>query len=138
MLEDSGRTGADGRLAWTDPRAWIVVALAVVFLALGGFFIAVPVRAAILFGLPAPENEGLAYIRAIGFRDVALGLYLLGLLLWSSRGAVRVVIGASIVIPVCDVVLVTLVTHGAAIWQIAVHAAAGLCLAGVWFSLRRP
>ena len=132
---DPGRRGPDP-LAWSDPRAWIVAGLALVFLALGGLFVAAPGPAAALFGIPAPENAGRAYIPAIGFRDLALGLYLIGLLIWSGRPALRVVLGASIVIPLCDVCLVALTSGSNAIWQIALHAVSGLVLLAVWLSLR--
>ena len=59
---------------------------------MGALFVAAPGPAAALFGIQAPENAGRAYIPAIGFRDLALGLYLIGLLIWSGRPALRVVL----------------------------------------------
>jgi hypothetical protein len=126
------------RLARSDPRAWLVGALALVFLALGALFMAAPEPAAALFGIAAPEATGRAYVRAIGFRDLALGLYLAGLLVWSNRPAVRVVIGASLVIPLCDLVLVGATSGTEAAWQLALHAVSGLVLVATWLWLGRP
>ena len=114
---------------------WVVVALSGVFLCLGGLFIAFPAAGAAVFGIPAPNGIAVGYVRAVGFRDVALALYLAGLACFSRYQAVCVVLGASVVIPLCDVVLVW--TSGSAdTWHIALHLASGICLvlAALWVS----
>ncbi|WP_238178971.1 DUF4267 domain-containing protein [Methylobacterium oxalidis] len=91
-----------------------------------------------MFGIPAPSGVSVGYLRAIGFRDVALALYLGSLALFSTRRAVCLVLGASVFIPVCDVILVWTLGSAAA-WQIALHVLSGVMLAliAAWVS-RRP
>ncbi|WP_244424830.1 DUF4267 domain-containing protein [Methylobacterium nodulans] len=97
------------------------------YLCLSGLFIVAPTTGASIFGIPAPGNLADAYLRAIGFRDAALALYLAGLACFSSRRAVGIVLGATVLIPVCDVALV-LAVGTAAWWQIGLHALNGVCL----------
>ncbi|WP_336489302.1 DUF4267 domain-containing protein [Methylobacterium nigriterrae] len=120
-------------LSWTEPSTWAVMALSVIFLCLGGLFIAFPTAGAAIFGIPAPSDVSAGYLRAIGFRDVALALYLGGLALFSTRRAVCLVLGASVFIPVCDVILVWS-SGSAAAWQIALHVVSGaiLVLIAAW------
>ena len=123
------------RLTWAAPRMWGVMVLSAVFLCLGGLFIASPASGAAIFGIPAPSGVSAGYLRAIGFRDVALALYLGSLACFSTRQAVCLVLGASVFIPVCDVILVW--TSGtAAPWQIALHVVSGVSLAliAAWVS----
>ncbi|AWN50171.1 hypothetical protein DK419_21400 [Methylobacterium terrae] len=119
------------RLAPTDLRFWAVLALALAFLALGALFLAVPEAGALIYGIPEPAGSGRTALRAIGARDIALALYLAGLALFSTRRAVAVVLGASLVIPACDLALVA---GSAAWWQVALHAlsAGVLALVAVW------
>lgn len=123
------------RLTWAAPRMWGVIVLSAVFLCLGGLFIASPASGAAIFGIPAPNGVSAGYLRAIGFRDVALALYLVGLACFSTRRAVCLVLGASVFIPVCDVILVWS-SGTAAPWQIALHVVSGgsLALVAVWIS----
>jgi hypothetical protein len=123
------------RLTWAAPRMWGVMVLSAVFLCLGGLFIASPASGAAIFGIPAPNGVSAGYLRAIGFRDVALALYLVGLACFSTRRAVCLVLGASVFIPACDVILVWSLGT-AAPWQIALHIVSGgsLALVAVWVS----
>ena len=123
------------RLTWAAPRMWGGMGLSAVFLCLGGLFIASPASGAAIFGIPEPNGVSAGYLRAIGFRDVALALYLVGLACFSTRRAVCLVLGASVFIPVCDVILVWS-SGTAAPWQIALHVVSGgsLALVAVWIS----
>lgn len=123
------------RLTWAAPRMWGVMVLSTVFLCLGGLFIASPASGAAIFGIPVPNGVSAGYLRAIGFRDVALALYLGGLACFSTQRAVCLVLGASVFIPVCDVILVWS-SGTAAPWQIALHVVSGasLALVAVWVS----
>lgn len=114
------------RLTKADPRLWAVLALAAVFLGLGALFVLSPSTGAAIFGLPAPGGLADGYLRAIGFRDLALALYLAGLAFLASRRSVSIVLGSSLVIPVCDTILVW--SSGAAPWQIALHLGSGAVL----------
>ena len=102
---------------------------------LGLVFVLAPAPASALFGIPASEAAH-PYVRALGFRDLALALYLFGLLIWASRRALRIVLGASVLIPACDVVLVASVTGLSHPLSLSLHAGAGACLAGLAFWLR--
>ncbi|KMO43307.1 hypothetical protein VQ02_00445 [Methylobacterium variabile] len=129
----------NGRLTTADPRLWAVLALALVFLALAGLFLAVPSLGALIYGVPEPTGIGRAYLRAIGARDAALSLYLAGLALVATRRAVALVLAASLVIPACDLALV-LAAGTAAWWQVALHAASAgvLALTALWMLVPAP
>ncbi|WP_238296377.1 DUF4267 domain-containing protein [Methylobacterium soli] len=109
------------------------MALSIVFLCLGGLFILSLAAGAAIFGLPAPSGVAGGYLRAIGFRDVALALYLGGLAWFSTRRAVCIVLAASVFIPLCDVILVWN-AGSAASWQVALHVVSGasLVLIAAW------
>ncbi|KMO35907.1 hypothetical protein VQ03_21375 [Methylobacterium tarhaniae] len=130
-------TTGDGRLAPSDLRFWVVLTLALVFLALGGLFLAAPSLGALIYGVPEPAGLGRTYLRAIGARDAALALYLAGLALLSTRRAVALVLAASLVIPACDLVLI-LSAGTAAWWQVALHGASAgvLALVALWLAGR--
>ncbi len=127
----------DDRLTPADLRLWAVLALALVFLALGVLFLAAPALGALIYGVPESEGIGRTYLRAIGARDAALALYLAGLSLFSTRRAVSVVLAASLVIPACDLALI-LTAGTAAWWQVALHgvSAGVLALTALWLAGR--
>ena len=109
----------------------IVLGLAGVFLLLGAGFVALPEWGALLFGIEAPSGEGLAYVRAIGFRDLALGLYIAGLALWSDRRALGIVLGLTTVIPVLDFALVLGMRGLSSPEHLLVHAASAAVFAAL-------
>lgn len=92
-------------------EAWVILAMAGMFLLIGVLFIAAPKTGAAVFGIPTEETAGLAYVRAVALRDVALGLYLLGLLRFSSRRGIGIVLAATVIIPAGDILLI-LEWHG--------------------------
>ena len=120
-----------GGLPLRGARAWTVLALAAAFFLLGVLFVLAPRAGAALFGLPAPEGLGLGYVRAIGFRDLVLALYLTGLTLVASRRAVALVLGLTIVIPACDTALLIAVTGFASPGHLALHAGTAVILAAL-------
>lgn len=119
-------------------EAALVLALAGLFLLLGVFFLAAPGPGAALFGLPAPGAEALAWVRTVALRDLALGLYLAGLWRLGGRRGLGVVLAATVVIPLGDMLMVFLWHGGATPWLLP-HAASALATAGLggWL-LRRP
>ncbi|TGD98694.1 DUF4267 domain-containing protein [Methylobacterium nonmethylotrophicum] len=125
----------DDRLTAADPRLWVVLALALVFLALGALFLAAPSLGALIYGVPEPDGIGRTYLRAIGARDAALALYLAGLAVVATRLAVALVLAASLVIPACDLTLI-LLAGTAAWWQVALHglSAGVLALMASWLA----
>jgi hypothetical protein len=133
----SGQTAAEHEPpSWRDAGTWLVLLLAAAFLAIGILFIAAPRPSAVLFGIPA-EGPAEPYIRAIGFRDLALALYLAGLTLLSTKRAVATVLGASVLIPICDIALVVLTTGLSSPGSFALHAAGGTALAILALWMRR-
>jgi hypothetical protein len=57
-----------------DATRWIALGLAGAFLLIAALFTLAPRRGALLFGIPAQHDDALFYVRAIGFRDLALAL----------------------------------------------------------------
>ncbi|MCF4125481.1 DUF4267 domain-containing protein [Methylobacterium sp. SyP6R] len=129
----------DGRLSPSDLRLWIVLAMALVFLALGGVLLATPALGALIYGVPEPEGIGRTYLRAIGARDAALALHLAGLSLLSTRRAVMIVLAGSLAIPACDLALI-LSAGTAAWWQVALHgmSAGVLAVIALWMLAPAP
>ena len=127
----------DGR-ALRGARALVVLGMAGVFLLIAALFVAAPALGAAVFGIPAPDGAGLAYVRALGLRDLALGLYLLGLARFSSRRAVAVVLGATVVIPVGDMLLVFVWEGLSSPGHLLLHGLTGGCCAAVALWLLRP
>jgi hypothetical protein len=64
-----------------DPAAWPALAPAVALMVLGVVFIAAPGLGGAIFGMPAPEGDGAAWLAVVGLRDFAFGGYVLALAL---------------------------------------------------------
>ena len=113
-----------------------MILLSGVFLLLGALFLLVPTVAARVYGFDTHSPPALFYVRAIGLRDLALALYLLGLALQGLRRALRVVTLSTLIIPLGDMLL--LASSGdAEAGHYFLHAASLLCFAGLaWWSSR--
>jgi hypothetical protein len=115
-----------------------VLMLAGIFLLIAAVFLFAPKLGAAVFGIPTEEAGGLDYVRALALRDLALGLYLLGLLRFSSRRAIGIVLAATLVIPAGDLLLI-LAWHGlSSPGYLLLHGASGACVAAVAIRLLRP
>lgn len=112
--------------------------MAATFLAVAALFVAAPALGAAVFGIPAADGMGLAYVRALGLRDFALGLYLLGLALFSSRRAVGIVLAATVAIPAGDMLLVFAREGLSSLGHLLLHGLSGACCAAVALWLLRP
>jgi hypothetical protein len=112
------------------PLALAVYLLSGVFLVLGGLFIAAPEVAAALYGLPSHDRSALFYVRAIGFRDIALGAYLAGLALAGRRQALAIVMACTLIIPIGDLLLLAFADTGEPLHYL-LHSASLLCFAGL-------
>ena len=123
-------------LGLRQASTWAALLLGAAFLVLGIGFASAPRFGAWLFGIEAAEGSALAYVRALGFRDVALALYIFGLIALGTRRGLSVVLAASLVIPACDVALVLSVSGWSSIGQVFVHLAGAAGLAAVSFWLR--
>ncbi|HYE43597.1 MAG TPA: DUF4267 domain-containing protein [Caulobacteraceae bacterium] len=84
----------------------VALGLAGALLALGAGFTARPRLGAAVFGLPRQDEAALPYVRALGFRDVALGAALAALALKASPRALGLLCAASALIPLSDMALV--------------------------------
>ena len=89
-----------------EPVTWLVLALSGLFVLLGLLFVFAPRACAALFGIRPTEEAGLAYVSAIGLRDLALGLYLFALSRLSTRRAVGTILAITVLIPIGDVIVV--------------------------------
>ena len=121
--------GEPSGLSWSEPRAWLVLALSGVFIALGLLFVFAPRAGAALFGIAAPEGPGLSYVSAIGLRDLAFGSYLAALSRLSTRRTLGVVLGLTVLIPAGDVILVFLERGFDSPKHLLLHAVSGLVMA---------
>ena len=113
----------------TAPSTWLVFTLAGVFISLGLLFVLAPRAGAALFGIPAPEGPALAYVAAIGLRDLAFGLYLAALSRLSTRRTIGVVLGLTILIPAGDVALVLIERGFESPKHLLLHADSGIVMA---------
>src|SRR3954454_16482632 len=91
-----GPTEPSDCLSFRQAKTWVVLGLSATFFLIGALFILAPRWGATLFGIPSPEDRGLAYVQAIGFRDLALALYIIGLALFSSRRALSIVLAFTV------------------------------------------
>ena len=130
QVEDDGR---EPRLrgAW----AWIVSGLALVFLALAVFLALRPDWGGELFGITASGADARGYIRAVAIRDLALSLYMLALIRFASRRAVAILLGVTVVIPLCDLALLAVETGRLTPFHAAVHGASALTFAALSLAL---
>jgi hypothetical protein len=123
-----------------DPvQKLVAIGLGAVFLLLGGLFTVLPKWGALLFGIDPPPGEGLSYVRAIGFRDLALGLYIGGLAVWADRRALCIVLALTTVIPVMDFALLLALKGLAAIANLVLHGLSAAIFVGtaLWVGLRQ-
>jgi hypothetical protein len=118
--------------------AWVVVAMAGVFLLIALLFIASPGLGAAVFGIPTTEEGGLGYVQAVALRDLALALYLLGLLRFSTRRAIGILLAATVVIPLGDLLLILARQGLSSPGHLLLHGISGGVCAAVAFWLLRP
>jgi hypothetical protein len=104
----------------------------------GGAFFAIGIAALIApsissaqYGLPTTDRAALALVRALGSRDLALGIIILLLLAARNRDALELVLAVSILAAAGDLLAVTSGRSHAGPRQLGVHVAgaAALCLA---------
>ena len=120
-----------------DASAWPALAPPIALVALGAVFIASPRAGAAVFGLPAPEGHGAAWVAVVGLRDLAFGGYVLALALFSTRRAVGVVLGTTVLIPLGDVLVLLAVRGFSSPGHLLLHlAGAGVMAAAAAWLLR--
>jgi hypothetical protein len=124
-------------MAMDEPSTWLVLALSAVFVALGVLFVITPSLGAAVFGVPVAETATLAYVDAIGFRDLAFGLYLFALARMSTRRVVATILGVTTFIPVGDLAIVLAMRGLSSPVHLLLHAASGAVMAGASLWLLR-
>jgi Domain of unknown function (DUF4267) len=131
-------TGSAERLPGSAVSTWIVLAPAVGLVLIGALFVISPQFGAAIFGVPAaPGSE--PYLIAIGLRDVAFGLYVLALAVWSTRRAVGLVLAITVLIPVGDIWIVAAERGWSSPMHLLLHAVSGTYMAAAaWWTLRDP
>jgi hypothetical protein len=109
-----------------------LVSLAFVSLGIGSYV--APRTLAENYGLPVSDDTGIAYLRAVGTRDLVLGL-LVGTFVRAaeSRGALRATIAVSTLVAIGDFSIVFAARGLGAKGALAIHGSgvAGLALIGV-------
>jgi len=130
-MKDPGSTRG---LSNGEPSTWLVRILSLVFIGLGLLFLLAPLAGAALFGLAAPEGQGFGYLPAVGLRDLAFGLYLLILSLTATRRALGLILAATLVIPIGDLVIVSAARGSDAIFNLLLHGASAAVMAAgsIW------
>ncbi|WP_454280430.1 DUF4267 domain-containing protein [Sphingomonas sp. Marseille-Q8236] len=101
-----------------------------VFVALGAAFICLPEPASAFYGIPSRDPAALLYVRAIGFRDLAVSAYLMGLMALGRLRALIIILAATIVIPIGDMALLILSGSGRGIHYF-LHGASLFCFAAL-------
>lgn len=119
----------EARLSFREPVTWALLGLGALFCGLGLFFLLLPGPGAELFGLPAAAAETRSYARAVALRDIALALYLVLQTLFAPRRAVLILLAATMVIPIGDLMLL-LTSPGAELGRWPLHLASAACFAG--------
>jgi hypothetical protein len=112
--------GEPSGLPWSEPRTWLVLALAGVFMLLGLLFVFAPRAGAALFGIAAPEGPGLSYVAALARL--------------STPRTLGVVLGLTVLIPVGDIIIVFLERGLESPKHLLLHAGSGLVmgLSALW------
>jgi hypothetical protein len=118
----------------SDVATFVAIAPAVALVLLGVVLIVAPRLGAAIFGLPVPEGPAMGYVRAIGVRDIAFGLYVLALAWFSGRRAAGILLAITVVIPIGDILVLLALTGLSSPGHLALHAASGVYMsaAAAW------
>jgi len=115
----------------------IVAALGgVAFFAIGLGALLAPGLSSVQYGLPVTDRAALALVRAVGARDLVLGIIVLLLLAGRNRSALELVLGASILAALGDAAAVSTGRDDAGPRQLAVHAGGAAALFVAWALVR--
>jgi hypothetical protein len=108
----------------------------IAFIALGIGGMAAPATSAKQYGLPTNDRIALALIRAIGARDLVLGIIVLLLLASRDRGAVGLVLAVSVLAAIGDATAVKTGRDDATTRHLAVHIGGAAALLVAWALIR--
>lgn len=106
------------------------------FAAIGAGALLAPGFSSLQYGLPTTDRTALALVRAIGARDVVLGIIVLGCVTRRERAVLELVLGASVLAAAGDAFAVTTGRSDAGPKQLAVHVGGALALIVAWSLVR--
>lgn len=106
------------------------------FIAIGVAAIVAPRGSSGQYGLATTDATALAFVRALGVRDVVLGLIVLALLVDGQTVALTFVLAISILAAAGDALTVLLTRRDAKFQTIGVHVGGGVALAIAWALVR--
>ncbi len=106
------------------------------FFALGIGALIAPGISSAQYGLPATDRTALALVRAVGARDLVLGIIVLLLLAARNRSALELVLGVSTLAAVGDAVAVTSGRSESGPRQLGVHVGGAAALLLAWQLVR--
>jgi hypothetical protein len=106
------------------------------FFALGIGALVAPGIASAQYGLPVTDRTALALVRAVGARDLVLGIIVLLLLAARNRSALELVLGVSTLAAVGDAVAVSSGRSDAGPEQLGVHVGGAAALLLAWQLVR--
>jgi hypothetical protein len=106
------------------------------FCAIGVGAIVAPRLSSEQYGLPVSDRAGLALVRAVGARDIILGVITLALLVAGDRGALGLVLAVSVIAALADAAVVATGRPGAPAKTYAVHIVGGIALLVAWGLVR--
>jgi Domain of unknown function (DUF4267) len=124
--------------ASSDPDAMIARPLAgvgaVCVLGIGAAALVWPQRSTSTYGIPADDEDTLAYVRAAAARDLVMGLFILRAALADDRKAMEAGLAACIIAPAADLILAR--ERRGNIPQLAIHGAGVVGIFAVWALVR--
>jgi hypothetical protein len=106
------------------------------FFALGIGALIAPGISSAQYGLPATDRTALALVRAVGARDLVLGIIVLLLLAARNRSALELVLGVSTLAALGDAVAVTSGRSESGPRQLGVHVGGAAALLLAWQLVR--
>ncbi len=128
----------DDRLPLRRPLTVVLLGMAGVFGLMGAWFITSPGPAAIFFGYPLAGPSDGFYVRAAGFRDIALSIYLVLLTLFGSRRALFLLLIGTPVIPIGDFLLLRVYSDWTGHELLHLWSAACFPVIALWVHKSRP
>ena len=112
------------------PLRLTIGGVALVFFLLAGLFILAPAKGAAFFGMATTDRTALLFVRAVGFRDLALAIYLLALACVGDARPLAILLAGTIVIPAGDLVLLANAGAGSTVHRL-LHAGSLVLFAGL-------
>ncbi|GAC1418790.1 MAG: hypothetical protein NVSMB5_10420 [Candidatus Velthaea sp.] len=114
----------------------IAVLGGIAFVAVGIGALAAPGPSSKQYGLATADPKALAFVRAVGVRDLVLGIIVLALVIAGDRGALALVLAVSILAAIGDAAAVFSARRDASVRDVPIHIGGALALALAWVLVR--